>query len=147
MFGKIWETLGLGVITIVEGIFRSKATQAEAKIKLAGIKVESEATVMVAKAQAMIKLAENAQNHEQAWERILAEGQEKSWKDEYVLLLFSVPLIMAFIPGLAPFVDQGFTTLEQAPDWYLQIVLAGAAVSYGIRKLIDIPFLRRKPKA
>ena len=75
----------------------------------------------------------------QEWEQIMARNSEKSWKDEYMLLLFSVPLVLSFIPGGKELVTDGFTALEDVPSWYIQIVLAGAAVSYGIRSLTNLP--------
>jgi hypothetical protein len=143
---KLLDTIGNGVISIVTAVFKSRASQAEMKLELEKVKVESEAKVMVAKAEAMIKLAGNAQEHEQLWERILAENQKGSWKDEFVLVLFSIPLVMAFIPGLAPYVSDGFDNLEVAPDWYLQIVMAGAAVSYGLRHLSLPQVFNRRPR-
>lgn len=137
------DTIGNGIISIVTAIFKSRASQAEMKLELEKVKVESEARILVAKAEAMIKLADNAQAHEQTWERIMAENQAGSWKDEFVLILFSIPLVMAFIPGLAPFVSEGFENLEVAPDWYLQIVMAGAAVAYGLRHLSALEVFRR----
>jgi len=33
------------------------------------------------------------------WERIMAEGAKSSWKDEWFVIVLSIPLILAFIPG------------------------------------------------
>jgi len=142
--GDLFSVLGKGIVGIVEDIFATQRATAAAKIELEKVKVESTARIAEARVQAAINLAANAQAHEFDWEKIMAQNSDRSWKDEYVLILFSIPLVMAFIPQLQPYVSQGFEALEIAPDWYLQIVLAGAAVSYGIRKLVDIPFLRKR---
>ena len=136
----MWSTIGEGLLGIVKGIFDHQAKVAEAKTQLKIAKFESRARIEEAKAQAAITMAQKAQDHEHEWERIMASMTEKSWKDEYILLLFSVPLWMSFIPPLAPFVSAGFAELEVAPDWYLQVVLAGAAVAYGLRNLTKLPF-------
>lgn len=132
----IWNVIGQGIVGVVEDFFATRRETAAAKLELEKIKVQSAAQIEVAKAQAIINMAASAQDHSQEWERILASQQGRSWKDEYILLLFSIPLIMAFIPSLAPYVTEGFKQLEAAPDWYLQVVLAGAAVAYGLRQLL-----------
>lgn len=142
----IWTTIGEGVLGVVKDFFKTRHATAEAKIELEKIKVQSEAKIAEARVTAMINLAASAQEHEQTWERIMAENSDRSWKDEYILLLFSVPLVMSFIPGVAPYVERGFEALEIAPSWYLQIVLAGAAVSYGLRGLTKLPIGRNKSK-
>lgn len=138
------KTVGKGLVGIAEDIFAVRRENAKAKIELKKVKVKSQAKIEVAKAEAAINLAANAQNHAQEWERIMAAGQSSSWKDEYILILFSIPLVMAFVPTLAPYVSKGFAELETAPDWYLQVVLAGAAVAYGLRNLTKLPIPRRR---
>lgn len=134
-----WKTLGDGLLGIVKDVFETRKVTAEAKMKLEIAKFESKARIEEAKATAIINLAANAQEHEQEWEQIMARNSDKSWKDEYMLLLFSVPLVLSFIPGGKELVTDGFRALEGVPDWYIQIVLAGAAVSYGIRSLTNLP--------
>jgi hypothetical protein len=51
------------------------------------------------------------------WERIMAEGAKSSWKDEWFVIVLSIPLILAFIPGAEGWVDRGFEQLSKAPDW------------------------------
>ena len=74
-----------------------------------------------------------------------------SWKDEWFTLIFSMPLINLFA---SPFVDlvmignyqQGMladaasvalNNLDQAPDWYVFIVIMMVCLSYGYRKGLD----------
>lgn len=140
----IWSTIGEGILGIVQDVFASRAATREAKLKFEIAKFESKARIEEARATAIINMAANAQAHEHEWEQIMARNSDKSWKDEYILLLFSVPLVLSFIPGGPEFVQAGFDALEAAPDWYLQIVLAGAAVAYGLRNLTKLPI--RVPK-
>ena len=41
----------------------------------------------------------------------MAEQAATSWKDEYTLIVVSIPAIMAFIPGLDVYVKDGFLAL------------------------------------
>jgi hypothetical protein len=67
------------------------------------------------------------------WDTQAMLNAKDSWKDEYLLLLFSPPLIMAFIPGLVPYVVQGFAALNDTPDWYKGAIALMVAASFGMR--------------
>lgn len=61
------------------------------------------------------------------------KGMQFSWKDEYLLLLFSIPLILSFIPGMVPFVAAGFAVLQTLPMWYQWAITGMVAATFGIR--------------
>lgn len=86
-----------------------------------------------------------------------------SWKDEWWLILFSIPLVNMFI---SPFVDlffmseyrdgmlaeaasEALTNLDNAPDWYILTIMIMVMLSWGYRKgldaLVDL-ILKRKNK-
>ena len=73
--------------------------------------------------------------HEANWDNIQASNAGTSFKDEWFTLLFSVPLVMAFIPEAVPIVSAGFDVLEGMPDWYKAFLGAAVAASFGIRTL------------
>jgi hypothetical protein len=50
-----------------------------------------------------------------------------------LVILFSVPLILAFIPGMEGLVERGFQQLEQMPDWYQYSLGVIVAASFGVR--------------
>ncbi|HAI43382.1 MAG TPA: hypothetical protein DCM40_37425, partial [Maribacter sp.] len=54
-------------------------------------------------------------------------------KDEWLVILFSIPMIMAFIPGLEGVVARGFEQLDMMPDWYQYSLGVIIAASFGIR--------------
>jgi hypothetical protein len=66
-----------------------------------------------------------------SWE--LEQIRNSGWKDEYVLLLLSIPLIGSFIPALAGSVLTGFGVLAQTPEWYRWLILMVFSAIYGIR--------------
>lgn len=69
-----------------------------------------------------------------SWEEIHAKNSGHSWKDEYWTIVFSIPLILCFIPGLEAYVAAGFAVLEQTPEWYRYSVGVLMAASVGIRQ-------------
>src|SRR5690606_39590508 len=65
------------------------------------------------------------------WE--LESIRNSGWKDEWVLILLSIPLILVFIPQTQPYVLAGFETLNQTPSWYRWLVALIFSAIYGIR--------------
>lgn len=75
--------------------------------------------------------AENSEGRDAEWE--LEQIRNSGWKDEWVLILLSIPLIMVFVPGLEDDALQGFNNLEKTPDWYRWLILMVFGAVYGIR--------------
>ncbi len=67
------------------------------------------------------------------WDKQAMINAGNSWKDEYLLIIFSPPLVMAFVPGLAPYVLEGFRVLAETPDWYKGAIALMVAASFGMR--------------
>jgi hypothetical protein len=65
-----------------------------------------------------------------------------SLRQDWVLLLLSTPLVMAFIPPLQPYVESGFKALAQCPGWYKYTTVTVLLAIYGIRKVS--PFFKKK---
>tara|TARA_B110000037_G_scaffold48271_1_gene59133 strand:+ start:78 stop:449 length:372 start_codon:yes stop_codon:yes gene_type:complete len=72
------------------------------------------------------------------WDEIHAKNSGESWKDEWFTLLFSIPLVLAFIPSAVPYVEQGFRVLDMMPDWYKQALAVLVAASVGYQKLTQL---------
>lgn len=77
------------------------------------------------------------------WDELQAGASATSWKDEWLTLLISIPLVMAFIPELASFVDVGFDVLERTPEWYQMMVGVVFAASFGLKEAVK--FMQKKP--
>ena len=61
------------------------------------------------------------------------KGGKDSFKDEWLTLLFSIPLVLAFIPGCEDIVSRGFEALDKCPTWYKAAVSAMIASVFGLR--------------
>ncbi len=73
-----------------------------------------------------------------SWEEIMAQASSTSWKDEWLTLLFSIPMILAFIPAAVPWVREGFGVLATMPDWYMYTLSVIVAASFGVRGVIGV---------
>lgn len=89
-------------------------------------------------AEAKIDREVKALTHEANWDAVQAEASKGSWKDEWLTILISIPLIMAFVPGMDGVLNTGFDLLEKCPDWYQYLVGVVFAASFGIKKVSDV---------
>tara|TARA_R110000787_G_scaffold46190_2_gene112230 strand:- start:1687 stop:2073 length:387 start_codon:yes stop_codon:yes gene_type:complete len=99
--------------------------------RLATTKANNEVKVAEAKAKATIM--QKQATGEIDWDLEAIKGSQNSWKDEWLVILFSIPLILAFIPGGEEIVQNGFTQLEKMPEWYQYSLGVIIAASFGVR--------------
>ena len=71
----------------------------------------------------------------ESWDELQAKNANTSWKDEWFTILLSIPLIMAFIPSLVPYVEAGFVVLDSMPEYYKAFLAAAVAASFGMKGL------------
>ena len=64
----------------------------------------------------------------------MANASANSWKDEYLTILVSIPLILAFV-GYEDVVMRGFVALEAMPDFYKTAVGVVFAASFGVKAM------------
>jgi|TARA_R110002124_G_scaffold134259_4_gene296960 hypothetical protein len=90
--------------------------------------------VAVQKANAEIKVKQAT--GEIDWDIEAIKATQNSWKDEWITLLFSIPLILAFCGDWGnDIVQAGFAALETMPTWY-QYSLGGiVSASIGMRSV------------
>jgi len=117
-------TAALGPIANLAGSWlqgKADKTAAEAKLKLTEAETKSK-----------ILLSEKTSVAD--WERIMAQGTQSSWKDEYLVLLFSIPLVLSFCGEFGRnAVANGFAALESMPEWYQYTLGVIVASSFAVR--------------
>ena len=96
-------------------------------------KTKAETGAKVAKAKAEAVIMEKKATGEIDWDLEAIKGSQNSWKDEWLVILFSIPLILAFIPGMEEVVANGFAQLETMPEWYQYSLGVIVAASFGVR--------------
>ena len=94
---------------------------------------KAQSATKVAKAQAEAVVMQKKATGEIDWDLEMARGSQSSWKDEWLTILFSLPLILAFVPGMEELVRNGFQQLEQMPEWYQYSLGVIVAASFGTR--------------
>ena len=100
--------------------------------------LKNKAAVSQAKHEAKMSVIQNDAN----WEAHMAQASASSWKDEFFVIVLSIPLILAFIPGAEGIVDRGFEQLHKAPDWYFYSLGIAISASFGVKGYKQ--FTRRK---
>ena len=64
----------------------------------------------------------------------MAQGSQNSLKDEWLVGLLSIPLILSFCGEWGrTIVAEGFAALETMPDWYQYTLGVIGALSFGVR--------------
>ena len=121
----------MSVLSFVKDIAGAAATayaaRLEAKNRLVLAKLESEIQAERSWAEWRTKNIDA----DAAWEQ--ASIQNSGWKDEFVLLVLSIPMILVFLPVTAPAVLEGFRVLETTPEWYRWLAVMIYAATFGIR--------------
>ena len=114
----------IGPLTeLAGGWLKGKADAQAAVANLKLVEAEAKATIM-----------KSAATSEAEWEKIMAQGSQSSWKDEWLTILFSVPLVLCFTGEWGrQTVSDGFTALESMPEWYQYTLGVIVAASFGVR--------------
>jgi len=111
--------LGNLASTWLEGKVETKKAEAGAKVA----KAKAEAVIMQKKATGEID-----------WDLKMADASANSWKDEWLTILFSVPLILAFCGDWGrQIVEDGFVALQAMPEYYRYTLGIIVSASFGTR--------------
>ena len=57
------------------------------------------------------------------------------WTDEYLVIVWSYPMVSLFIPGLEAHTVAGFEKLSSLPEWYVGGFISISFAVFGINKL------------
>jgi hypothetical protein len=95
---------------------------------------KAQAGAKIAKAEAEAEIMKVAATSEANWEKIMAQGSVHSWKDEWLVILFSIPLILSFCGEWGrDIVADGFEALSLMPEWYQYSLGVIVASSFAVR--------------
>ena len=84
------------------------------------------------------------------WENKMAEASSSSWKDEYLTIILTIPLIAvgyAVATGDTSVIDrvhEGFAALERLPEWYQYLLFLACSAAFGIKSADKVMKLRKK---
>jgi len=70
--------------------------------------------------------------------KIEEESMENSWKDEFIVMVFSLPVVVNFVMPLFTEMSMkdAWVNLKEAPEWYTTILTVLVLVIFGMRNLV-----------
>ena len=73
------------------------------------------------------------------------QAQRYSIKDEILMVIIFAPFVGSFIPGLQPYVIEGFQAIKDTPTWYQSVVVGICISVFGLRFMWSkLPFGGKK---
>ena len=95
-------------------------------------KIKANTKVKVARAEAEASVMEKKATGEIDWDITQAKASEGSWKDEWLTVVFTLPLILLLF-GEEERVNNFFLALSNCPEWYQYLLGTIVAASFGFR--------------
>ena len=92
----------------------------------------------------------NQINSDADWESKMADASANSWKDEYLTVILTLPIIAvgyAVVTGDSSVIDrlnEGFTALEKTPEWYQYLLFLACSAAFGLKSADKIMNMRKK---
>jgi len=124
----MWQSLISPIANLAGGYMKNKAEEKQAKHK------------------AKMTMIENDAN----WEAKMAEASKDSWKDEYLVICLTAPIVFIGYavgvddPTIIARVEEGFAALSRLPEWYQYLLFIAVSSSFGIKGADKLMSLRKK---
>ena len=122
--------LGKGLVEPVADYYKRKQELKQAKFE-AQLKFEQ------AKGDRQAQLIREGLAADANWEMEFARQAAASWKDEYTLIVVSIPAVLAFMRSKwfdgPSIVADGFAALAATPTWYQILLCSMFGATVGIR--------------
>ena len=93
----------------------------------------------VAMSDAQLLHAERQARGEEAYQGKLLEARQSDWKDEFVLIVLTLPILVIAYgvfsddPGAAAKIKEFFEQFQQLPSWFTNLWILVVASIYGIK--------------
>ena len=124
-------TLGSAIVSGISGYFKDKN-------EIKKVQVEADKLLIIAKAEAEANKMKRESEQDYDLDKLSMIAMDKSWKDEFLLILFSIPIAMCFFPEYRQYVEDGFKTLNIIPEWFMYIYVTMIVVIYGMRGMLKM---------
>ena len=109
------------ILTIVKSIGSLASSYVDGKVQTQKIKAEIQKKQLTGEID---------------WDLEAIKATQSSWKDEWVVILMSLPFLMCFISDTTrEMAFKGFDAIQQAPNWYTYSSGVVIASSLGIRSV------------
>lgn len=114
-----------------------KKVEKEGKLALAKVELESKTKIQIAETEAKIQRLAKEAEQDYDLDKESIKDMKDSWKDEYVLLIHSAPLILSFVPSTQPYIEKGFQIIDSTiPSWFVALYVGMVVTIYGLRSLL-----------
>jgi len=130
MLGVI-GSLGSAIVGGISDYFKGKQ-------EIKKVEIEADKMLIMAEAQAKADRLKRESEMDYDLDKIAMQNMEKTWKDELILVIFMIPLVLSFIPSYQEYVTAGFASLALVPDWYMYILVGMITVIYGMRGMLKM---------
>ena len=107
------------------------------------IKLEQDLRVETAKVEATIDRIKSGDDHAAGLD--MESVKQRGWKDEYLLLLTTTPLLLLFVGPLIGVdfqtpVKDGFIALKETPEYYWYALAIVYVDTFGFRRMLRVAF-------
>lgn len=116
---------------VVKPVSDAYIAHQQGKVELKKLEIETKKALAVANIEAI----REGRVQDTTWE--VESIKNSGHKDEWLVGLFSIPLIGAFVPGLSKYVLYGFAILDKMPTWYMVSVGVIVGSTFGVRRVWD----------
>jgi len=124
----MWATL----ISNLLGTFSEKA--ADVYLQKQSLKHEAVMAKLkgkIAWQEALTRRASESEGRDHEWE--VESIRNSGWKDELVIVVLTVPMVLVFVPGFEVYIMKGFEHLANTPEWYRWLIMMIYSATFGIR--------------
>ena len=125
--------MGWTPMDIIAGVLKPVGDFFNRRQEIKAVQHQNEVDLLKAQGERQAKLASDGLTADAAWEMEFARQAGTSWKDEYELIVVSIPTVMCFVPGWDVYVFKGFQALSQTPSWFQFLLVTIFLANYGIR--------------
>ena len=93
----------------------------------------------IAMSEAQLMHADRMAKGEEAYQGKLLEARQSDWKDEFVLIVLTLPILViawgvfSDDPGAAAKIKEFFEQFQQLPSWFTNLWILVVASIYGIK--------------
>lgn len=122
---------------LIGGLTGPVATYFTRRAELSAQSHQNDVDLLKAQGERQASLYSQGLAADASWEQEFARQAGTSWKDEYELLVLSVPMMLCFVHTSwlngPQIVKAGFDAISSTPSWFQFLVVTIYLANYGIR--------------